>query len=56
MNVFVNYVATDSAFCRFEDEMSFFRKHSKKTLTWKYVDSEALSSLGLTSGVRKASD
>lgn len=38
---------------RLKDEMSFFRKHSKKTLTWKYVDSEALSSLGLTSGVRK---
>ncbi|XP_056171662.1 adenine DNA glycosylase [Syzygium oleosum] len=38
---------------RLKDETSFFRKHSKKTLTWKYVDSEALSSLGLTSGVRK---
>ncbi|XP_030553300.1 adenine DNA glycosylase [Rhodamnia argentea] len=38
---------------RLKDETSFFRKHGKKTLTWKYVDSEALSSLGLTSGVRK---
>lgn len=29
------------------------RMQESATLTWKYVDGEALSSLGLTSGVRK---
>ena len=30
-----------------------YENEDKETMTWRWIDSEALSSMGLTSGVRK---
>lgn len=45
-----NYVS----FALFEGGTNFFKKkQDSATIKWKYVDQKALSTLGLTSGVRK---
>jgi A/G-specific adenine glycosylase len=50
----VHYLHPSLGFCLLAGDMSdLFSKQSRENMTWKCVDREALSSLGLTSGVRK---